>query len=114
MRISRRIVFMGGACLAVLLAACSSSNSTVLSPSERVAEAGEAVIEERTGERLLLECPADLAFEEGSTVSCALTDQATAQRFMTLVTLEEIDGDDLTVTVQVTNTPVDSDTPQSR
>lgn len=106
MRTSRLALLAAAAgLLATALTGCTFSASATASPDE-IATLAEDALEAEIGQRPEIDCGEDsIPLEEGSVVPCLLTDPATGSEFDADVTLSKVDGTNVTVSVQVAETP---------
>ncbi|MFF7291514.1 hypothetical protein ACFY9N_03175 [Microbacterium sp. NPDC008134] len=106
MRTSRLALLAAAAgLLATALTGCTFSASATASPDE-IASLAEDALEAEVGQRPEIDCGDDsIPLEQGSVVSCLLTDPSTGSEFDADVTLSKVDGTNVTVSVQVADTP---------
>lgn len=109
MRTSRLALLAAAAgLLATALAGCTLSASATAAPDE-IATLAEDALEAEIGQRPEIDCGEDsIPLEQGSVVPCVLTDPATGSEFDADVTLSKVDGTNVTVSVQVAETPNDA------
>lgn len=112
MRASRLALLAAAAgLLATALTGCTFSASATASPEE-IATLAEDALEAEIGQRPEIDCGEDsISLEEGSVVPCLLTDPATGSEFDADVTLSKVDGTNVTVSVQVADTPNNAPAP---
>lgn len=104
---ARAASLIGGLALAAALAGCSvtaSANLTV--PASQVADVAASALEDEVGIRPEMDC-GDEAVDlvDGEVVECVLTDPTTSSEFDAPVTIEDVDGSDYRVDVEVADTP---------
>lgn len=105
MRTPRIITLTGLALASVALTACSVSVAPTADPDD-IAALAEDALEQQVGLRPVIDCGSEsIPLEEGSTVPCLLTDPNTGSEFDTEVTLSEVDGTNISVSVQVAEEP---------
>lgn len=106
MRTSRLALLAAAAgLLATALTGCTFSASATASPDE-IASLAEDALEAEVGQRPEIDCGEDsIPLKQDSTVACLLTDPSTGSEFDADVTLAKVDGTNVTVSVQVADTP---------
>lgn len=91
--------------LATALTGCTFSASATASPDE-IASLAEDALEAEIGQRPEIDCGEDsIPLKQDSVVPCLLTDPSTGSEFDADVTLSKVDGTNVTVSVQVADTP---------
>lgn len=105
MRTSRLALLTAAVLAAAALSGCTASISATVSP-DKIADLAEDALEAEIGTRPAIDCGEDnIPLEQGTTVPCQLTDPATGSEFDADVTLSKVEGTNVTVAVQVADTP---------
>jgi hypothetical protein len=110
-KILRMLVGSGVLAGAVMLAGCSVSvdDAPTTVGSAEVAETVETILEEEVGRRPDVDCGAeDFALENGEERTCVLTDPDSGLQYEAAVVLNDVDGTDFRVDVDVADQPVDA------
>lgn len=96
-----------GALAAALLTGCTvSADANLTVPASDIADTAAGALEEQIGIRPEMDCgdnQVDLV--DGTVVDCVLTDPNTGSTFDAPVTIDEVDGTNYTVSVEVAETP---------
>lgn len=113
MRTSRLAILTAAAgLLATALTGCTFSASATASPDD-IATLAEDALEAEIGQRPEIDCGDDsIPLKEDSVVPCLLTDPASGAEFDADVTLTKVDGTNVTVSVQVADTPNNAPAPE--
>lgn len=105
MRTSRLALLVAASVIATALTGCTFSASATASPDE-IASLAEDALEAEVGQRPEIDCGEDsIPLKEGTTVTCLLTDPASDLEADADVTLTKVDGNNVTVSVKVADTP---------
>jgi hypothetical protein len=100
--VNRRAAVVAGV---FLVTACGADRV----PAGAVAAEAADVLAERTGVRSVVDCPAGLEAEAGTEVRCVLTPTGAAERYGVTVRVTSVEGDEVTVDVQVDGVPLPED-----
>jgi hypothetical protein len=105
MRTSRLALLVAAGLIATALTGCTFSASATASPDE-IASLAEDALEAEVGQRPEIDCGEDsIPLKQGTTVTCLLTDPASDLEADADVTLTKVDGNNVTVSVKVADTP---------
>jgi hypothetical protein len=92
---------------AALLTACTPA-TTYSVPADDIATTAEDALEEQVGSRPEIDCGAeDVVLAKNKIVDCVLTDPASGERFEAPITIEDTEGTDYTIGIQVGDAPID-------
>lgn len=89
-----------------LLTACTTAAPLTVSPDD-VATTAENALEEQVGSRPDIDCGTDdVPLVKGRVIDCVLTDPVSGDQFEAPVTIEEVDGTNYTIGIQVGAEPI--------
>jgi hypothetical protein len=94
---------------ALMLTACTVSVGTPSLSSTEVEEKATAALAEGQGvpleEMPPIECPSDLPAEVGASIVCVIGDAAVGNTYNVTITVETVEGDDVSFDIQVADEP---------
>lgn len=112
-RVIRVLVGAGALVGTIILGGCSftgGSASPTTVGSAKVADTVETLLEEQTGRRPEVDCDVDdFALKNGETRTCILTDPETGLQYSAVVVLNDVNGADFRVDVEVADKPMNAE-----
>lgn len=89
-----------------LLTGCVPA-TTFSVPADDIATTAEDALEEQIGSRPEIDCGADdIVLAKGKVIDCVLTDPVSGDQFDSPITIEDTEGADYTIGIQVGDAPI--------
>lgn len=105
----RILLAVTAASSALILSACTMTVGTPSLSSTEVEEKATAALAEGQGvpldEMPPIECPSDLPAEVGASIVCVIGDAAVGNTYDVTITVETVEGDDVSFDIQVADEP---------
>ena len=100
------LVSLGFLATALLSGCTVSADANLTVPASDIADTSAGALEEQIGLRPEMDCGDEqVDLVDGTVVDCELTDTNTGSTFDAPVTIDDVDGTDYTVSVEVAETP---------